>query len=158
MHIDESELASPTDFAARRILPATLKAAVAIAGIAALSGAAPPARAAVPPFAEEWALPASPQDVDPFGRVWVSCLDDSIRVFTPTGGTLLFAFGGTGSGEGQFTNPYGIAFDSGAMRTSAITLESEWRSSRATGCISSSGPSRATEPITWPSTAREMCM
>jgi sugar lactone lactonase YvrE len=49
--------------------------------------------------------------VDPFGRVWVSCDDDSIRVYEPTGGVLLFAFGGSGSGDGEFQTPYGIAFD-----------------------------------------------
>lgn len=66
-----------------------------------------------PPFAEEWSIPGSPQDVevDPFGRVWVSSDDDSIRVFAPTGGEQLFAFGGRGTDDGQFLTPYGIAFD-----------------------------------------------
>jgi streptogramin lyase len=69
----------------------------------------------VPPYAEEWQVPAIPQDVevDPSGRVWVSCADDSIRVYTPTGGDLLFVFGGTGTGDGEFMTPYGIAFDPG---------------------------------------------
>ena len=67
----------------------------------------------LPPFTEEWSLPAVPQDVevDPAGRIWVSCADDSIRVYTPSGGSLLLAFGGTGAGDGQFQTPYGMAFD-----------------------------------------------
>lgn len=69
--------------------------------------------AALPPYAEEWLVPASVEDVevDPLGRVWVSCDDDSVRVYAPTGGQLLFAFGGTGGGDGEFQTPYGIAFD-----------------------------------------------
>lgn len=69
---------------------------------------------ALQPYAEEWSMAAPPEDVDvdPFGRIWVACDDDSIRVYTPTGGNLLFTFGGTGSGDGQFLTPYGIAFDS----------------------------------------------
>jgi DNA-binding beta-propeller fold protein YncE len=72
-----------------------------------------PATAVIPPYAEEWQLPAPVEDVevDPFGRVWVSADDDSIRVYTPTGGLRLFAFGGTGTGDGEFQTPYGIAFD-----------------------------------------------
>lgn len=50
-------------------------------------------------------------EVDPTGRVWVACFDDSIRVYAPSGGELLFAFGGSGSGDGQFQDPYGMAFD-----------------------------------------------
>lgn len=69
---------------------------------------------AAPPFAEEWPLPAPPEDVeiDPSGRVWVSCEDDTVRVFAPTGGQLLFAFGGRGTGDGEFLTPTGIGFDS----------------------------------------------
>lgn len=80
---------------------------------AVLMGVSDIARAVVPPYAEEWLVPASPQDVevDPSGRVWVSCADDSIRVYAPTGGQLLFTFGGSGAGDGEFVNPYGIAFD-----------------------------------------------
>ena len=68
---------------------------------------------AAPPFAEEWPLPAPPEDVevDPSGRVWVSCEDDTVRVFAPAGGQLLFAFGGRGMGDGEFLTPTGIAFD-----------------------------------------------
>lgn len=68
---------------------------------------------AAPPFAEEWPLPAPPEDVevDPSGRVWVSCEDDTVRVFAPVGGQLLFAFGGRGMGDGEFLTPTGIAFD-----------------------------------------------
>jgi hypothetical protein len=56
---------------------------------------ATPARS-IPPYTEEWSLPAVPQDVevDPVGRVWVSCADDSIRVYMPSGGSLIRAFGG----------------------------------------------------------------
>ncbi len=74
---------------------------------------AQPALATVPPYAEEWSVNSSPEDVevDPFGRVWVSCNDDTIRVYTATGGHLLFTFGGSGIGDGEFRNPYGIAFD-----------------------------------------------
>jgi len=81
--------------------------------IALLAGAAPTASAVVPPFAEEWSVPGAPQEVeiDPFGHVWVSAFDDSIRVYTPYGGTLIAAFGGSGAGDGQFDNPYGMAFD-----------------------------------------------
>lgn len=73
----------------------------------------PPALAVVPPYAEEWSVNSSPEDVevDPFGRVWVSCSDDTIRVYTATGGHLLFTFGGSGTGDGEFRTPYGIAFD-----------------------------------------------
>jgi streptogramin lyase len=69
--------------------------------------------AGLPPFAEEWFVPAAPQDVevDPSGLVWVSCADDSIRVYTPRGGDLLYAFGGRGTGDGEFLTPFGIAFD-----------------------------------------------
>jgi streptogramin lyase len=68
---------------------------------------------AAPPYAEQWSVTATPQDVevDNTGRVWVSCADDSIRVYEPSGGKLLFAFGGTGTGDGEFQTPYGIAFD-----------------------------------------------
>jgi streptogramin lyase len=68
---------------------------------------------AFPPFAEEWTVPGQPQDVevDPAGRVWVSSDDDSIRVYAPTGGELLFAFGGSGVADGEFSTPYGMAFD-----------------------------------------------
>ena len=62
-----------------------LRAAVAALGcLAALGGTGRPAISVVPPYAEEWAVPGLPQDVevDPSGRVWVSCADDSIRVFT----------------------------------------------------------------------------
>lgn len=67
----------------------------------------------VPPYTEEWSVPAVPQDVevDPSGRVWVSCADDTIRVYTPSGGSLVLAFGGTGTDDGQFQTPYGMAFD-----------------------------------------------
>jgi hypothetical protein len=73
---------------------------------------AKPARA-FPAYAEEWSVPGNPQEVevDPLGRVWVASFDDSIRVYAPTGGELLFAFGGSGTGDGQFQNPYGMAFD-----------------------------------------------
>ncbi len=73
-----------------------------------------PARS-IPPYTEEWTLPAAPQDVevDPAGRVWVSCADDTIRVFMPSGGSLIRAFGGTGTEDGQFQTPYGMAFDPG---------------------------------------------
>jgi streptogramin lyase len=86
---------------------------IALGWVAGAVAPAEPAFAVVPPYAEEWSVPASPQDVevDPFGRVWVSCSDDSIRVYTASGGQLLFAFGGTGSGDGEFSTPYGIAFD-----------------------------------------------
>ncbi|MCC6349421.1 MAG: hypothetical protein IT347_07510 [Candidatus Eisenbacteria bacterium] len=69
--------------------------------------------AAFPPFAEEWFVPGHPieVEVDPTGRVWVACNDDSIRVYAATGGELLFAFGGSGTGDGQFQTPYGMAFD-----------------------------------------------
>lgn len=72
-----------------------------------------PARA-FPPYAEEWFVPGHPLEVevDPLGRVWVACFDDSVRVYAPTGGELLFAFGGNGTGDGQFQTPYGMAFDS----------------------------------------------
>jgi len=76
-------------------------------------GLAGSASAVVPPYAEEWLLPAGGEEVevDPSGRVWVACADDFIRVYTPTGGQLLFAFGGTGTEDGEFNTPYGIAFD-----------------------------------------------
>ena len=85
---------------------------VVLFGLAATVALATPALA-IPPFTEQWLLPASPQDVevDPSGRVWVSCVDDSIRVYTPSGGALLLTFGGTGAGDGQFQDPYGMAFD-----------------------------------------------
>jgi streptogramin lyase len=90
----------------------------ALAGLvilAALVAGGSTALAAAPPYAEEWPTVGGPQDVevDPDGRIWVSCDDDSIRVYTPTGGHLLFAFGGTGNGDGEFQTPYGMAFDPG---------------------------------------------
>lgn len=83
---------------------------MSLVGLASLNVAS-----AAPPYAEEWFLPAPPEDVevDASGRVWVSCEDDSVRVFAPTGGQLLFAFGGRGTGEGEFLTPDGIAFDPG---------------------------------------------
>ncbi|MCA9726118.1 MAG: FlgD immunoglobulin-like domain containing protein [Candidatus Eisenbacteria bacterium] len=86
---------------------------ICLAALAIAVTLAQSARADVPPFAEEWFVPSLPQDVqtDPFGRIWASCLDDTIRVFAPMGGELLFAFGGTGSGDGEFQTPDGIAFD-----------------------------------------------
>jgi DNA-binding beta-propeller fold protein YncE len=97
----------------RRIHHALRFMFVSLAGLAVAGGFAGHARAVIPPYAEEWEVPASVEDVDvdPSGRVWVSCDDDSVRVYTPTGGQLLFAFGGTGSGDGEFHTPYGIAFD-----------------------------------------------
>lgn len=85
---------------------------VVLASLVATAALAAPALA-LPPFTEQWLLPAVPQDVevDPSGRLWVSCADDTIRVYTPSGGSLLLAFGGTGAGEGQFQTPYGLAFD-----------------------------------------------
>lgn len=79
----------------------------------ALALTAGPAWSIAPPYAEEWATPEYPRDVevDPFGRVWVSCADNVIRVYTPYGGQLLFSFGSTGGGDGQFNDPDGIAFD-----------------------------------------------
>jgi streptogramin lyase len=72
-----------------------------------------PAVAVLLPYAEEWSTPSLPEDVDvdPWGRVWVSCDDDSVRVYAPTGGERLFSFGGSGAGAGEFQTPYGIAFD-----------------------------------------------
>ncbi len=101
----------PLAFASRRASLARSGSMLA-AFVAALALFAGPARA-FPPYVEEWFVPGHPQDVevDPLGRVWVSCFDDSIRVYAPTGGELLFAFGGTGAGDGQFQNPYGMAFD-----------------------------------------------
>ena len=92
----------------------TIQIAVTALGfLAAMGGLNLPAIAVLPPYAEEWSTIGQPQDVevDASGRVWVSCDDDSIRVYTATGGELLFAFGGTGSGDGEFQTPYGIAFD-----------------------------------------------
>jgi len=101
---------------ARNARTAPIAAAAALTALvcAALLGAlAPTASAVVPPFAEEWSVPGAPQEVeiDPFGHIWVSAFDDSIRVYTPYGGTLIAAFGGSGAGDGQFDNPYGMAFD-----------------------------------------------
>ncbi len=69
--------------------------------------------AALPAYAEQWLPASNPEEVevDPFGRVWVSCDDDMVHVYAPTGGVELFSFGGTGGGDGQFYTPYGIAFD-----------------------------------------------
>lgn len=84
------------------------------AGIVLMGLAGESALATLPPYAEEWPIPGLPQDVevDPFGRVWVSSEDDMIRVYAPRGGELLFEFGGTGTGDGEFQTPYGMAFDS----------------------------------------------
>ena len=92
---------------------AATRPAVAVLGfLIALCGFGPTADAA-PPYAEEWSTVGAPQDVevDPTGRVWVSCFDDYVRVYAPTGGELLFTIGGTGAGDGEFNNPYGMAFD-----------------------------------------------
>lgn len=87
-------------------------AVAAVYFLIALFGFGRPADAA-PPYAEEWSTIGAPQDVevDPSGRVWVACFDDFVRVYAPTGGELLFTFGGTGAGAGEFNNPYGMAFD-----------------------------------------------
>jgi hypothetical protein len=83
--------------------------------LAAMAGFDSVALALVPEYVEEWSTPSTPEDVevDPFGRVWVSCDDDRIYVYAPVGGELLFSFGGSGSGPGEFQTPYGIAFDPG---------------------------------------------
>lgn len=76
-------------------------------------GVAAPSALALPPYAEEWAIPSgTPEDVDvdSMGRVWVTCSDDSVRVYTPFGGVPLFAFGGTGTGDGEFNDPFGMQF------------------------------------------------
>lgn len=77
------------------------------------ASAAPSPSLALPPYAEEWAIPSgTPEDVDvdPMGRVWVTCSDDSVRVYGPFGGLPLLAFGGSGTGDGQFQDPFGIQF------------------------------------------------
>lgn len=108
----------------------------ALAWLAMIAG--PPAFATLlPPFAEEWSPPGQPEDVDVdvFGRVWIACADDSVRVYEPRGGTLLFAFGGSGVGDGQFQNPFGIQFapdgtvyicDYGGARIERFTSEGDF--------------------------------
>jgi len=90
----------------RRGRALTLLRALVLAGLASSK------TFAAPPYAEEWTVPGTPEDVDvdPLGRVWVSCNDDSVRVYEPTGGVLLFSFGGSGTGDGQFQDPFGIQF------------------------------------------------
>ncbi len=80
--------------------------------LAAGSAFTPRSAVALPPYAEEWTTPGQPEDVDvdQYGRVWVSCSDDSVRVYTPSGGHVLFAFGGSGIGPGEFNDPFGIQF------------------------------------------------
>lgn len=88
--------------------------AIALAStLLGLSGALAVAGASVlPPYAEQWSPPGQPEDVDvdPTGRVWVTCSDDMVRVYRQRGGTLLMEFGGTGEGDGQFHDPFGIQF------------------------------------------------
>jgi streptogramin lyase len=89
-----------------------LASTLLLGGLTLTGGVQGPALA-LPPYAEEWAIPSgTPEDVDvdPLGRVWVSCSDDSVRVYGPFGGQQLFAFGGSGSGDGQFQDPFGIQF------------------------------------------------
>ncbi|MDM7917453.1 MAG: NHL repeat-containing protein, partial [Candidatus Eisenbacteria bacterium] len=87
----------------------------ALACVLSLVGAAfapAPAIASLPPYAEQWFTPGQPEDVDVdvYGRVWVARSDDSVRVYSSRGGQLLFSFGGSGEGDGQFHDPFGIQF------------------------------------------------
>jgi len=49
--------------------------------------------------------------VDRRDRVWVSSLNDRVQCFT-TLGRYLMGISGAGKGQGQFTHPHGMAFDS----------------------------------------------
>ncbi len=61
-----------------------------------------------------WEVP-SPWDVEELeGKLYVTCEDGFVRVYTPQG-DLVDQFGGNGTGDGQFSSPRGIAEHDGLL-------------------------------------------
>lgn len=96
-------------------------------------------------------------DVAPDGRVFIAdTRNHRIQIFDPVAQTFT-AFGGQGSGNGQFSQPQGVAVDSNAVyvadtgnnRIQKLSLAGVWQASYSTGLSGPEGIDVASDGTVW---------